>query len=74
MDTRNCFYCDSEPSNMISQYGFKYNGLDRVDSSKGYSLSNVVTCCKICNRAKSDLSQKDFYDWIEKLNVKIISE
>ena len=72
--TKNCFYCESEPSNMILEYGFKYNGLDRIDSSKGYFLSNVVTCCKICNRAKGDLSQKDFYDWSKKLNVKIISK
>lgn len=72
--TQNCFYCDSKPGNMISEYGFKYNGLDRVDPSEGYLLTNVVTCCKICNRAKSDLSQQDFYDWARRLNVKIISE
>ena len=72
--TKNCFYCDSEPSNMISEYKFKYNGLDRIDSSQGYTLTNVVTSCKICNRAKSDMPQKEFYDWIKRLNVKIISE
>lgn len=72
--TRDCFYCGSEPGNMISEYGFKYNGLDRIDSSKGYTLTNVVTSCKICNRSKSDMSQKDFYDWIKRTYVKIISE
>lgn len=72
--TKNCYYCGSEPSNMISEHGFKYNGLDRIDSSLGYSLTNVVTSCKICNRAKSDMKQIDFYDWIKKAYVKIISE
>jgi 5-methylcytosine-specific restriction endonuclease McrA len=48
--------------------------LDRIDSSQGYTLTNVVTSCKICNRAKSDMPQKEFYDWIKRLNVKIISE
>jgi 5-methylcytosine-specific restriction endonuclease McrA len=69
-----CYYCGSEPGNMISDYGFKYNGLDRVDSSKGYSLTNVVTSCKICNRAKSDMLQKDFYKWIGRAYEQIISK
>lgn len=72
--TKNCYYCNSEPGNMIKSYGFKYNGLDRVDSSKHYSLTNVVPCCRICNIAKSDMSQQDFYNWIEKAYVKIISK
>lgn len=72
--TQNCFYCDSKPSNVISEYGFKYSGLDRIDSTKGYTLTNIVPCCRICNMAKSDMSQKDFYKWIEKAYVKIISK
>jgi hypothetical protein len=24
-------------------------GLDRLDNSKGYSLGNIVSCCRICN-------------------------
>jgi hypothetical protein len=74
LSQENCYYCNSEPANMISEYGFAYNGLDRVDSSKGYCLTNVVTSCKICNRAKSDMPQQEFYDWIRKAYVKIISE
>lgn len=38
--------------------------LDRVDSSKGYNIQNVVPCCKICNRAKSNMHVMDFRDWI----------
>ena len=29
-------------------------GLDRVDSSKGYEIGNVVPCCAMCNRIKLD--------------------
>lgn len=72
--TQSCYYCGSEPSNMISKYKFKYNGLDRIDSSLGYSLTNVVVSCKICNRAKSDMTQKDFYDWIKRAYGKTVSE
>lgn len=79
----NCHYCGIEP---IQVYQLKnpktgkirsgipitYNGIDRVDSSKGYFNDNVVTCCKICNRAKSNLSLNDFKDWISKVYLKTI--
>lgn len=47
-----CHYCgDLTPS----------ANFDRIDSSKGYELSNVVPCCRWCNVAKNDVSQDDFY-------------
>lgn len=47
-----CFYCGVKTP---------VNGVDRVDSSKGYVEGNMVSCCKYCNRAKSDLSQAEFF-------------
>lgn len=78
-----CHYCGIEP---IQVYQLKnpktgkirsgvpitYNGVDRVDSTKGYFNDNVVTCCKICNRAKSNLSLNDFKDWINRVYLKTI--
>lgn len=43
------------------------NGVDRVDNNIGYEISNVVTCCKTCNFAKRNLSQSEFYSWINQL-------
>lgn len=43
--------------------GYDHNGIDRVDSSKGYSAENVVPCCKICNRGKANMSKEDFIEW-----------
>ena len=71
---QSCHYCGANPGNMISEYGFKYNGLDRIDSTKGYTLTNVVTSCKICNRSKSDMSQEDFYKWIKEVYAKTLSK
>ena len=67
----NCHYCNSSPSNVYNykqkhfSFTLKYNGLDRIDSSKGYIYGNVVSCCKKCNIAKSDLSYNDFLDLIK---------
>lgn len=42
-----CFYCGSFD---------KYNGIDRVDNSKGYITDNVVPCCRNCNTAKGSVT------------------
>jgi len=66
-----CFYCGAPPSCTLiaspNSGEFTYNGLDRRDNSKGYVLENVVTCCKICNHAKKDLTFDDFMAWIARL-------
>lgn len=65
-----CYYCNQEPSRYFKsatgRKGILYNGLDRIDNTKGYYLNNVVPCCKYCNFAKADLSQKEFFQWLEK--------
>lgn len=54
----NCFYCNKNPSNKIIVKNIEliYNGIDRIDNSKGYILDNVVTCCKKCNSDKKSIS------------------
>lgn len=36
------------------------NGIDRVDSSKGYTKENCIPCCRPCNVAKLDRTQEEF--------------
>lgn len=60
-----CYYCGMLGSNKRrdtydSGVIIKYNGLDRIDSSGGYTLNNVVSCCKYCNIAKNDMSVEEF--------------
>ena len=66
-----CFYCGAEQSNhkvtKNCKEGYDHNGIDRVDNSIGYEVTNVVPCCKICNFAKSDMSQKEFVVWAMKV-------
>lgn len=56
-----CYYCGTEPSNNLGKTNtLPYQGLDRVDSNKGYTLNNVVPCCFACNRDKGDRSASWF--------------
>jgi hypothetical protein len=72
---QNCFYCGCEPSNIcISQSengDYIYNGIDRIDSTKGYTEDNVVTCCRRCNEAKMSETQPDFLSWIDRVHSHI---
>lgn len=51
----------------ITNFVLKYNGIDRIDSSKGYEYNNVVSCCKNCNSAKMELSTNEFKNQIKKI-------
>jgi hypothetical protein len=71
LTSENCHYCGKEPSQVSgrnSEYSqYKYNGLDRVDSSKGYSVDNVVPCCRWCNIMKHDFSNEEFLEQIKRI-------
>lgn len=72
---QNCHYCGAKPNGIAShskQNGdYIYNGLDRINNTKGYTIDNVVPCCKLCNYKKSDMSLQEFEDWIKKVYKKI---
>lgn len=60
---QSCFYC--------GQSTVALNGIDRVDSSIGYVVNNVVPCCTECNYGKSDRSQSEFENWIRRVYIHI---
>lgn len=67
----NCHYCGDPPSKTIQRkkfYGtFTYNGIDRLDSSKGYVEGNVVSCCESCNYLKNAIPYNEFIEKITKI-------
>lgn len=69
--SQNCHYCGIEPNQINGKHysngSFIYNGIDRMDSNKGYIENNVVPCCGVCNRAKYTMSYNDFIAWINRL-------
>jgi hypothetical protein len=48
-----CFYCSSYNE-------LEVIGIDRINSSKNYTLENCVPCCKTCNYMKGTLTRKAF--------------
>lgn len=75
--TQNCYYCGEKPrpasEELLSKRGnlkqptFYYNGIDRIDSSKHYSIDNVVPCCPMCNYMKNTFSKQNFLYQIKKI-------
>ncbi len=71
-----CFYCGSPPSTE-SKNRHKREivmlrvGVDRLNSSLGYTHGNIVPCCADCNWAKSTLSKHNFLEHITKIVRKL---
>lgn len=63
-----CYLCGRKDVNQWNINGsgifYKYNGIDRVDNSKGYLINNVKPCCFDCNHAKSKYDLNGFLEWV----------
>lgn len=72
--SKNCFYCNREPSNRKRNSSkhhpaaIYYSSLDRVDNNKGYQPDNVVPACQTCNQAKHTLSLNEFLSWVSRIS------
>lgn len=51
----------------IKELTIVYNGIDRLDNTKGYTKKNSVSCCKQCNFLKADYSSKEFLSIIKNI-------
>lgn len=72
---KDCYYCGAKPNNRCGNKSgngdYIYNGIDRVNNEKGYTIDNIVPCCKICNLGKRDLTVSEFKDWIGRVYNKM---
>jgi len=75
-----CYYCgleyskelsdrlgESKKQRKLSTTILKINGIDRLDSSIGYTENNTVSCCKYCNTAKHLMTEVQFLNWINRV-------
>lgn len=53
-----CYYCG-----IMQEKGF--NGIDRMDSTKGYEIDNCVSCCTDCNMMKGAVDNITFIQRVE---------
>lgn len=58
MTSMPCYYCGDKN---------EYVGIDRVDNTLGYCLSNTVPCCKWCNTMKLYYSKEEFVEKCKKI-------
>lgn len=69
---QDCHYCKSPPSNIThggrnKNHWIIHSGIDRVMNDIGYVSGNVVPCCKVCNYAKRDMTEREFLVWIHQV-------
>lgn len=56
-----CYYCGEYSDSFLED---NLCGIDRIDSSIGYTKHNIVPCCEMCNRMKLDYNVDI---WIKKM-------
>lgn len=76
--TQRCHYCNRPSSQKaISRVGHNrkaiygnviYSGIDRKNNGLGYTEGNSIPCCRICNRAKADLTYEEFIEYIDAMS------
>lgn len=59
-----CYYTGRLPSQIKRAAGgdYIYNGVDRLDSSKGYTVDNCVPCIGRVNEMKMDSAYEEFIE------------
>lgn len=67
-----CALCGDAPATPVVRYAdgvvlLLRNGIDRIDSSIGYTTDNSRPCCKICNYIKGTLPDKEMWDHLNKM-------
>lgn len=71
---QSCSYCGSPPAMPVRRERKRsasalMNGIDRIDSAKGYHLENCAPCCQACNEMKLDRTVDEFLSHVRKIAI-----
>jgi hypothetical protein len=66
-----CAYCGTPPATPL-EYRYRKlpdrrNGLDRRDNARVYDRGSVCAACTVCNRAKKEMSEAEFREWLARV-------
>jgi len=73
LTTMSCAYCGRLPSQINytkadrGGTGYTYSGVDRIDSTQGYTWDNCKPCCRRCNTAKNDMPLAEWIAHIKQI-------
>jgi len=76
LSQQSCFYCGEFPRKSFDDFNsgklmsdtiVKCGGLDRINPSLGYVMSNIRPCCDVCNTGKLDYSEEEFFAGIKRI-------
>lgn len=73
LTSSHCHYCGAPPATVSKSNSdwsvYLYNGIDRKDSSGGYTTENCVPCCGPCNKAKHIQPYDQFIRYLDHLTA-----
>lgn len=64
-----CGYIDKDTYLHTKKFNIRCNGIDRIDSNKGYEINNVVPCCETCNKSKNNLPYTEWFSYLDRLTT-----
>ena len=68
-----CFYCGTKPQQIMTDKSsngeYIYNGIDRKNKDYGYLPGNCVPACKVCNKAKTNMEESEWIEWINRIVI-----
>lgn len=74
-----CYFCGKQPGEKGLVYRktrikkvSERNGIDRLNNSIGYVLSNCVTCCSQCNKAKGANNDAEYIEWVARTYTHLV--
>jgi len=70
---QDCTYCGDPPVERCTSEScingtIKANGLDRSDNKLGYTTTNAIPCCSVCNRFKLDYTKEEFLNHMKRIS------
>lgn len=70
LTAQDCHYCGLIPSNTARNRRsvWVYSGIDRMDNTCGYTLNNVVSCCRTCNILKARMPYAEFIAYLNRVS------